>query len=372
MRHELIRVRRTSTTRRLRKYILFAGILLLIACPLSSAFAQDAPLTYPKILTALNATLPKGWTKERLIEKLIADVKQLKVDKPLTADREDDLRQSGATDELIEAIRQNSEYVREPTKKPSPAPIENKTTAQAVMSQADQDKFAEGRVALDKFKDCPAALKALDAVSEGNAEWALYMAKTHECLSNYEEAIHFYKAYDTLAPGHSEIAEKIAELRYQSNPDVERKLITDLVNSVGRIKFSYPAPAPPGNTAETEEAISEFNRCSIRIKHDLELQDPGQPTSSYSSIIIVPLKDLDPNNIKVDFDTEFKKGYTVGFNTRSSMKTIKETKFMSFSGETSHSDNLLDGYFFEFPEQDKANRVAKALVQIVKACQKGN
>ena len=54
------------------------------------------------------------------------------------------------------------------------------------------------------------------------------------------------------------------------------------------------------------------------------------------------------------------------------MKTIKETKFMSFSGETSHSDNLLDGYFFEFPEQDKANRVAKALVQIVKACQKGN
>jgi len=70
--------------------------------------AQTGPLTYPKILTALNATLPKGWTKEKLIETLIADVKKLKVDKPLSADLEDILRQAGATYELLVAIRENS------------------------------------------------------------------------------------------------------------------------------------------------------------------------------------------------------------------------------------------------------------------------
>jgi len=81
---------------------------IVLAVFVQLTLAQNGPLTYPKILTALNATLPKGWTKERLIGKLVSDVNRFKVDKPLTADREDDLRQAGATDELIEAIRTNS------------------------------------------------------------------------------------------------------------------------------------------------------------------------------------------------------------------------------------------------------------------------
>jgi hypothetical protein len=67
------------------------------------------PLTYPELITALNAKkLPTGMTKEKLMAKLVADVKQLKVDKPLTEDHEDDLLQSGATTELLAAIRTNS------------------------------------------------------------------------------------------------------------------------------------------------------------------------------------------------------------------------------------------------------------------------
>lgn len=73
-----------------------------------SGFAQVGPLTYPQILTALISKLPKGMTKENLIRKVIVDVRIRKVDKPLTADREEDLRQAGASDDLIDAIRQNS------------------------------------------------------------------------------------------------------------------------------------------------------------------------------------------------------------------------------------------------------------------------
>ena len=90
------------------RHLLLTRVLVFLFLAGTVAHAQSGPLTYPKILTALNATLPKGWTKERLIGKLVADVKKFKVDKPLTPDREDDLRQAGATDELIEAIRTNS------------------------------------------------------------------------------------------------------------------------------------------------------------------------------------------------------------------------------------------------------------------------
>jgi len=73
-----------------------------------SVLSQTGPLTYPQILTALNAKLPAGVTRAKLMSKLVTDVKARKVDKPLTSDREDDLRQAGATDELIDAIRFNS------------------------------------------------------------------------------------------------------------------------------------------------------------------------------------------------------------------------------------------------------------------------
>lgn len=72
--------------------------------------AQTKPLTYPEIITALNTKLPNKAFKTRteLISWLIAQINRRKLDKPLTADREDDLRQAGATGELIEAIRRNS------------------------------------------------------------------------------------------------------------------------------------------------------------------------------------------------------------------------------------------------------------------------
>src|SRR5690349_6971891 len=63
-------------------------------------------LTYPELITALSSKkLPAGMTREKLMAKLISDVKKLQLDKPLTGDREDDLIQAGAWAELLTAIR---------------------------------------------------------------------------------------------------------------------------------------------------------------------------------------------------------------------------------------------------------------------------
>lgn len=85
--------------------------------------AQTKPLTYPEIITALNSRLPNGAFKTRaqVIDFLIAQIQKRKVDKPLTSDREDDLRQAGATQPLIEAIRSNSPNLSTPT--PTPVPV---------------------------------------------------------------------------------------------------------------------------------------------------------------------------------------------------------------------------------------------------------
>jgi len=78
-----------------------------------TAHAQDKPLTYPDITTALNTKLPNRSfkTKADLIEFLIEQVRERGVDKPLDESREDDLRQAGATDELITVIRAKSEML---------------------------------------------------------------------------------------------------------------------------------------------------------------------------------------------------------------------------------------------------------------------
>jgi tetratricopeptide (TPR) repeat protein len=83
-------------------------LLVLLAFPGIKIAAQNAPLTYPEILTALNAKLPKGMTRQKLIANLIADIRRRKLDKPLSKDIEVLLRQAGAPNGLIDEIRQNS------------------------------------------------------------------------------------------------------------------------------------------------------------------------------------------------------------------------------------------------------------------------
>ena len=84
-------------------------------------------------------------------------------------------------------------------------------------AQTDADRFAEGRVALDKFKDCDAAYKALSGVSDQmrkEAMWLYYMARTTECLKKYGESVGYYKAYTKLIPPNPELLDKIGEVKY--------------------------------------------------------------------------------------------------------------------------------------------------------------
>jgi TonB family protein len=91
-----------------RKILFLVSAVTLLFCSL--AVRAQEKLTYPEINTALQAKVPNQSfkTKADIIRFLIDSVRSRKVDKPLTKDREADLRQGGATDELIAAIKANS------------------------------------------------------------------------------------------------------------------------------------------------------------------------------------------------------------------------------------------------------------------------
>lgn len=93
--------------------IIAAGLIL---CGFQLNVNAQGNLTYPEINTALQTKLPNRSfkNKDELISWIAIQVRNRKVDKPLTKDREDDLRQAGATEALIQAIKANSPAVQVP------------------------------------------------------------------------------------------------------------------------------------------------------------------------------------------------------------------------------------------------------------------
>jgi len=116
------------------------------------------------------------------------------------------------------------------------------------LAQTDAEKFAEGRIALDKFKDCEAAYKALSGVSEQTrkeAMWLFYMGKATECLKKYDESLCYYRAYSKLVPPNAELLDKIGELQYQADKRSagEAKLATLQTSYLGKwegVETSFP------------------------------------------------------------------------------------------------------------------------------------
>jgi len=82
----------------------------------------------------------------------------------------------------------------------------------------DTMNFAEGRIAFEKYHDCPAALKALNRVSsngQNEPAWIYLSAKVNDCTGNLDRALDLYAAYDKLMPNQPEVVNAIADLRYR-------------------------------------------------------------------------------------------------------------------------------------------------------------
>lgn len=104
--------------------------------------------------------------------------------------------------------------------------------APSVFAQSDGEKFAEGRIAMDKHNDCTSALdsfQSMSAQSKKDPTWIYYMAKVKECLNDQEEALDLYTKYNLLRPGTGEIVDKIGELSYEVK--ITKKTLSNFIDS---------------------------------------------------------------------------------------------------------------------------------------------
>src|SRR5262245_15813183 len=96
---------------RRRTFYLIAISLLFFGSSffVSNSLSQNTPFTMGQILRAIaSVNQATGNQKKVLSDRILADIRRRKVDFSLTKENEKLLRDEGATNELIETIRQNS------------------------------------------------------------------------------------------------------------------------------------------------------------------------------------------------------------------------------------------------------------------------
>jgi len=98
-----------------------------------------------------------------------------------------------------------------------------------LVAQTDAVKFAEGRVALDNFKDCRAALNAFESIPAGSGTrndpiYALYMSKAYECVENLDAAVNWYTFFSERVPQTPDVINKLGELRYRLQKQREQSV----------------------------------------------------------------------------------------------------------------------------------------------------
>lgn len=237
-------------------------------------------------------------------------------------------------------------------------------------SKEDAQKFAEARIAIDKYKDCPASLKALESISEEgrkNPLWAYYMAKNQECQNNLEAALKYYEQYSALVSADAELIDKIADLRYRVTRNKDKsKLFADVFNelypngtALGIISYSSGGGYFPRNIIEGFK-ISKSAGCSF-VFHNHSSSWANETDISVSLGDLMPGGNIQLVQFKGEAETLFGNWATL-FVTRNNKASIvvKETRG-DFGGSYA-------GIAFYSKDRAKAERIKQSIEEAINYC----
>jgi hypothetical protein len=225
------------------------------------------------------------------------------------------------------------------------------------LAQTDAEQFAEGRTALDKFKDCPAALKALEEVSaEGrkNPLWLFYMAKTTECLNRFSDALRFYEEYDHMIPGQTAVLDKIGELRYAIRKKEEALREEEKYGSLEETKAWLRTNALDRVENPAYSRGVYFGNRRVNFNGNEMLFEGWNDAKSS-----VALGDLDPEKVLVPKGTLA--GNIVHCYCRNGSKCITTEQ------GTQHRNS--EDFFFNFSSEERASSVGVALRHAIRLSQ---
>jgi hypothetical protein len=133
--------------------------------------------------------------------------------------------------------------------------------------------FQEGRVALDKYRDCPTALKAFSSVPDNSPVrtdpiFAHYMYRTYDCLGDIDNALKWFQVFAERVPQSAETINTLADLRY-------RKTKADELSAAAAVKSAAAAEA-------AKRASAELSRNFAAVRADANAAGPVQyPTEGW-------------------------------------------------------------------------------------------
>ena len=156
------------------------------------------------------------------------------------------------------------------------------TLATSASAQTDAQLIAEGRQAMDTFKDCSAAEKALLQVStEGmkDPQWLYEAGRAQECLGKKETALKYFLEYDRRSPGDAEALAAIGRLRYRLRQQADARAAER-----ERIVGTYAANITMTDDMRSDRIYVHINRHSDRASLTLYRADEPDHRSvrSYS------------------------------------------------------------------------------------------
>jgi len=277
-----------------------AVFLLAIAglTPQSQAIGQAAPIKYSQIVTALNSRVPNSTyrNKEEVINGLIILIKQRRVEKPLTKEYEEILREQGATDPLISAIRDYAPSPPKPAPTPVPTPVATPTPPDHsfLIARAEtslgRGQFGEALVDLDKAIELKAD-SAAAFVSRG---------KTHHNLNSIDKAVADFDKAIEIDPKQS-LTFYYRALSFEKKGTLDKAIVDyqkavdlDAGNELARTSLKKIQAELAKKTAPPES----ISLGTLTQNHAVRLVSPGYPDvarrASIRGIVLVEVK-LDEN-----------------------------------------------------------------------------
>lgn len=258
-------------------------------------------------------------------------------------------------------------------------------------AQSDGEKFAEGRIALDKYNDCPAALKALQGVSETgrqNPIWISYMAKASECVKNFRDALTYYEKYNQLVPGNGEVVNKIGELRYlarKQQDEIDKTMEEEnkkIAEKQAKIRQERKFGSLEQTLAWLEANATDYSREYPCFARHLDFQNgavrrSNRPANKWRDkevngivffwIESVPLSALDPDNITFRrLSEEENLGYTVELTTKDNKKLVQSDHYTNRKVE---NQRMTTNIVFCYKSEETAKNVATAFANAIRLSQ---
>jgi tetratricopeptide (TPR) repeat protein len=259
---------------------------------------------------------------------------------------------------------------------PSTSRDTSRNTEGIVPHGPETPEIAQARIAITKYKDYQAAIKALQSSNESTKNtslWVSYMSIAQEGIGNIKEALKYLERYNQLSPGQQTTVEKIADLRYKVS-----KLEEEEAKESAKTKEEERFGSLEQTEAELDRLLN-LNRLKSPYVHfvvsDARIVIADQTCKGCEFCVWnLLVKHIDLQTVRVESSDE---GFVIRFNgEKSSGQESRAESQSTYKGKRIRSCTEFEyGYFprrggaFTFHTKDEAQNAAIALRHIIRLIQ---